>query len=235
MAARGGHKIFFGHTQCVHTPLVPKPVPTYDVLTPYIKHCIPPLHFEAVCLHRWRAGSRNSVTQRFKKDTFNKYRNSIKMPNFVNHTEFFWGKKAILITLMFFLASIFSHFNCNFCTFTLKFQQDRCQIQFSHAKSFQMSYWRSQLNNFEDFWPKTSSLRFETWMILRIFMTLLTKWLTIDIFTSLATFPKTILVLFTAKHKLDSLLIDGKCYNGRRRSSAVLRETEQKILRNLFL
>ena len=29
--AGGGRKIFFGHTQCVHTPLVPKPVPTYDV------------------------------------------------------------------------------------------------------------------------------------------------------------------------------------------------------------
>ena len=28
-AARGGRKIFFGHTQCVHTPLVQKPVPTY--------------------------------------------------------------------------------------------------------------------------------------------------------------------------------------------------------------
>ena len=28
-AAGGGRKIFFGHIQCVHTPLVPKPVPTY--------------------------------------------------------------------------------------------------------------------------------------------------------------------------------------------------------------
>ena len=30
VAARGDRKIFFGHTQCVHTPLVPKPMPTYD-------------------------------------------------------------------------------------------------------------------------------------------------------------------------------------------------------------
>ena len=30
-ADRGGRRIFFGHTQCVHTPLDPKPVPTYEV------------------------------------------------------------------------------------------------------------------------------------------------------------------------------------------------------------
>ena len=29
-AAGSGCKIFSGHTQCVHTPLVQKPVPTYD-------------------------------------------------------------------------------------------------------------------------------------------------------------------------------------------------------------
>ena len=139
-----------------------------------------------------------------------------------------------MVTLKPYLAYNFWNFNWNFCPLAIRFDKYRCQIHVPLKISFQMSYWRSQLNNFEDFWPKTSSLRFETWMILRIFMTLLTKWLTIDIFTSLATFPKTILVLFTAKHKLDSLLIDGKCYNGRRRSSAVLRETEQKILRNLF-
>ena len=32
-AAGGSRKIFFGHTQCVHTPLVPKPMPTYDTGT----------------------------------------------------------------------------------------------------------------------------------------------------------------------------------------------------------
>ena len=37
-ATRGGRKIFFGHTQCVHTPLVQKPVPTYDCpFTPQTK------------------------------------------------------------------------------------------------------------------------------------------------------------------------------------------------------
>ena len=30
LAAEGGRKIFFRHTPCVHIPLVPKPVPTYD-------------------------------------------------------------------------------------------------------------------------------------------------------------------------------------------------------------
>ena len=29
-AGRGGRKIFFGHPQCVHTPLDPRPVPTYE-------------------------------------------------------------------------------------------------------------------------------------------------------------------------------------------------------------
>ena len=112
-------------------------------------------------LDRWRAGSRNSVTQRFKKDTFNKYRNFTKMPNIWNHWVLFWGKNAIWITLLGFSSFFFFKIQLNFLHFALNLNEYRCQIQFSHGEIFQLSYWRSWLKNFLDLWPKTWILCFE--------------------------------------------------------------------------
>ena len=60
----------------------------------YAKILVALRKFEAVCLSRWIAASRNWVTQRFKRDIFIKYRNSIKMPYLESHWVGFWGKKC---------------------------------------------------------------------------------------------------------------------------------------------
>ena len=70
-------------------------------------------------------------------------------------------KIAIWITLTFFLASISSNFNWNFCTLALNLNEYHCQIQLLYDETFQMSYWRSWLKNFLDLWPKTWILCFE--------------------------------------------------------------------------
>ena len=133
------------------------------------------LPFVSAGLDRWRAGSQNSVTQRFKKDIYIKYRNFLKVPNFDKDWVLFLGKKAILITLTLFLASFSLNFNWIFCTFALKFNKYHCQIHFPHEKTVQMSYWRSQLNNFEYFWPITTIFWFETWIISRLLKTIFAK------------------------------------------------------------
>ena len=126
-------------------------------------------------LVRWSAASRNSATQRFKKDSFIKYRNCLKLPKFCKPLSSLRCKKAIWVTLKFFLASISANFKLIFLYFGFENEWNSCQIHFPHEKSVQMSYWRSQLNNFEDFWPKSSILCFEIWIISRLSKTFLVK------------------------------------------------------------
>ena len=126
-------------------------------------------------LDRWRAGSRKWVTQRFKKDSLIKYRNFTKVPKFEHQWVPFEGKNCQNDNSDVFLASISLHFNWSFCTLALNLNEYCCQIQFSYSETFQMSYWRSKLNNLDDFWPITSILNFETWIFLRLLKTLLAK------------------------------------------------------------
>ena len=130
---------------------------------------------EAVCPIRWRAGSRNSVTQRFKKDSFIIYKNFLKLPNSCNPLTSFEVKNAMFITLIFFLASISLNFDLNSLHFSIKIEWNSCQIQFPIEKTFQMRYWWSWTNKFENIWPKTSILYFEIWIILRLLKTFLAK------------------------------------------------------------
>ena len=81
------------------------------------------------------------------------------------------GKCAKTVTLAFYLASISLILDWSFCTFALTLYVYRCQIHLFHNETFQMSYWRSWLSNFEDLWPKTSILCFEFWIILRLLNT----------------------------------------------------------------
>ena len=74
-----------------------------------------------------------------------------------------------LITLVLFLASIFLNFKWNFWTLALKMNKNRWHNQISHDETFQMRYWTSWLDNFEDFWPKTSLSHFEIWIFLWLF------------------------------------------------------------------
>ena len=131
--------------------------------------------FEAVCLHRWSAASRNSVTQRFKKDSFIIYKNFLKLPNSCNPLTSFEVKNAMLITLISFLASISLNFDLNFLHFSIEIEWNNCQILFPIEKTFQMRYWRPWMNKFLDFWPKTSILCFEMWIFLRLLKTLVAK------------------------------------------------------------
>jgi len=130
---------------------------------------------EAVCPDRWNAASQNWVTQRFKKDTFIKDRNFLKLPNSCDPLTSFEVKKAMFITLISFLASISLNFDLNFLHFSIEIEWNNCQILFPIEKTFQMRYWWSWTNNFENIWPKTSILYFEIWIILRLLKTFLAK------------------------------------------------------------
>ena len=88
---------------------------------------------------------------------------------------FFWVKNAIWVTLKLFLASISVNFKLEFCTLALKYEWNHCQNRLPHNESVQLSYWRSWLNDFEGFWPKTSILCFENWIIWRVYKTLIQK------------------------------------------------------------
>ena len=99
--------------------------------------------FEAVCPDRWNAASQNWVTQRFKKDTFMKDRNFLKLANSCNPLTSFEVKKAMFITLISFLASISLNFDLNFLHFSIEIEWNNCQILFPIEKTFQMRYWRS--------------------------------------------------------------------------------------------
>ena len=104
--------------------------------------------FEAVCPDRWSAASQNWVTQRFKKDTFIKDRNFLKLPNSCNPLTSFEVKKAMFITLISFLASISLNFDLNFLYFSIEIKWNNRQIQFPIEKTFQMRYWRSWMTFF---------------------------------------------------------------------------------------
>ena len=108
-------------------------------------------------------------------DTFIKDRNFLKLPNSCNPLTSFEVKKAMFITLISFLASISLNFDLNFLHFSIEIEWNNCQILFPIEKTFQMRYWRSWMNNFLDFWPKTSILCFEMWIFLRLPKTLLAK------------------------------------------------------------